>query len=100
MYIHNADNFFDDEFKDLTQKMTDLSKKNCFCNVYIFYASITPLLQLNNALKFRAMILNYISKDPKNFIKFSLKTTEICFLRKPYKNETKRFHTFENSTIQ
>ena len=67
-------------FKDLTQKMTDLSKKNGFCNVYIVYAFITLLLKLKNAPKFGMMFLNYLSKDPESFIKFSQRTTEMCVL--------------------
>ena len=47
--------FFIANLKDLTQKMTDLSKKNGFCKVYIVYAFITLLLKLKNAPKFGMM---------------------------------------------
>ena len=58
-------------FKVLTQKMTDLVRKNCFYNVYFDLTLITLIVKVKNAPKFRVMFLDYLSKDPESFIKLS-----------------------------
>ena len=88
-------------FKVLTQKMIDLSKKNCFCNVYVVYAFITQLLKLKNGPKFSVMFLNYLSKDPESFIKLFRKSMKICFLRKPHINQNSfAMSTFEHLLLR
>ena len=59
------------KFNVLSSKMTYLSQKNCFCNVYFDLTQITLLVKVKNAPKFGEMLLNNVSTDCESFIKLS-----------------------------
>ena len=69
-YTYNVVSFFKKKFKILAQKMKELSRKNCFHNVYIDLTLITPLVKVEIASKFGETFFIYLLKDPKNVAQF------------------------------